>query len=195
MKLSIISDDPIQSHVLLRLADRAGWSVSQGTSLEDIGHPSSPVDAVVVDVERLDTVVRRDLRALAARVGRERVFLLTEQLTEALPTPAALGVQHVAIKPVDLADFIRLVGASVPARSAPVARPPFQAGQRRTSRPRSPSSRMPGRLGAPSNPPPTGHSNRRAPERMSATQRPFAFDPWCSQGELNPCLHLERVPS
>jgi len=131
MKLSIISSDPVQSHVLLRLADRAGWSVSQGLSLEDVGHVPAQVDAVVVDIERLDAAIRRDLRALAGRVGRERVFLIAEPVRDVLPTPAELGVQYVATKPLDLADFIRLVGASVPVRSSPFTRNPL-AGRPRT---------------------------------------------------------------
>ncbi len=113
MNLTIVSNDPIQTHVLIGVAQRGGWAVSSASSLRDLG-AQPKADAFLVDVECVDPAVRSELQALALRVGRERVFLLTEEVRDVLPTPEALSVHLLAIKPVHPVDFLRVVQASIP---------------------------------------------------------------------------------
>jgi len=113
MQLFLVCGDPIQGHVLERVAERDGWGVTRASSLHDVGETYLTADAVLVDVEGVDAAVREGLRALAAIVGRDRIFLLHEELGAALPSPEDLGVRLTALKPVHPADLLRLIQAEV----------------------------------------------------------------------------------
>ncbi|MCK9494639.1 MAG: hypothetical protein M0R75_03960 [Dehalococcoidia bacterium] len=118
MHLTIISNDPVQAHVLAGVAQRAGWNVSRASSIATGGSDHGRADAVLVDAECVGPTEQAALRQLAAQVGRERVFLLADQVAGVLPTPEDLGVHLMAIKPVHPAQFLRLVQASIPAAPA-----------------------------------------------------------------------------
>jgi len=114
MHLTIISSDPVQSHVLAGVAHRAGWNVSRASSVAKVDAEHSKADAILVDAEAIGPAEQAGLRQLASRVGRERVFLLADEIAGVLPTPEDLGVHLLAIKPVHPAQFLRLIEASIP---------------------------------------------------------------------------------
>ena len=105
MRLSIVSDDPVQTSVLTGIAHRRGWTVGSfhhgdmGTTLD---HP----DAIIVDVEAVTDRVRVVLRALAERCGPERLVLLAEP-----PRESALGqippIGRLLMKPFHPTEFAR----------------------------------------------------------------------------------------
>jgi len=114
MRLFIISNDPIQKHVLTEVAKRTGWDIPTASSFAELGPARHQLDALVFDVGFPGRAERAHVQRLAADIGRERIFLLAEQIAGILPTPEELGVKRMAIKPVHPAQFLRLIQESVP---------------------------------------------------------------------------------
>jgi len=115
MHLAIISPDPIQAHVLAGVARRRAWVVTQFSSVDSCVRSGLSADAFILDVERVDTAAWRESAQFATRVGRSRVFLLSEAVDSGPSTGHEPPAAHVS-KPFHPPELIRLIEASVARR-------------------------------------------------------------------------------